>query len=201
MLEAYSNFLRNSVQRLLPCITKNIDIPKDLVRAAVIRTSQPLAYYNKGFFVWENNLLRVTCAMIRYQYEKKKGDGKMGTFLEDNVDNRSVLFGRLLAVCDYMELLAIFDRDQKGKFKEQGQTIAKCFWNAYSMRGASTLKSLRENLVPYMKKLTGYEIRYFENCMEELMVMLADNGYENRALSELYLPGYYLEKKTDGGLF
>ena len=27
------------------------------------------------------------------------------------------------------------------------------------------------------------------------MVMLADNGYDNRALSELYLPGYYLEKK------
>ncbi len=195
MLEADSKLLRNTVQRLLPCITKNIDIPKDLVRAAVIRTSQPLAYYNKGFFVWENNLLRVTCAMIRYQYEKKKGDGKMGTFLEDNVDNRSVLFGRLLAVCDYMEQRAMFERDEKGKIKEQRQTNAKRYWNAYSMRPAATLKTLRENLVPYMKKLTGYEIRYFENCMEELMVMLADNGYDNRALSELYLPGYYLEKK------
>jgi hypothetical protein len=31
--------------------------------------------------------------------------------------------------------------------------------------------------------------------MEELMVLLADNGYDNRALSELYLPGYYLERK------
>ena len=89
----------------------------------------------------------------------------------------------------------MLERVEKGKIKEQRQTNAKRYWNAYSMRPAATLKTLRENLVPYMKKLTGYEIRYFENCMEELMVMLADNGYDNRALSELYLPGYYLEKK------
>ena len=133
--------------------------------------------------------------MIRYQYEKKKGDGKMGTFLEDNVDNRSVLFGRLLAVCDYMEQRAMFERDEKGKIKEQRQTNAKRYWNAYSMRPAATLKTLRENLVPYMKKLNGYETGYFESRMEELMVLLADNGYDNRALSELYLPGYYLERK------
>ena len=44
-------------------------------------------------FVWYNDVLCVACAMIRFNYENEKGDRRMDKFLEDNVNERNVLFG------------------------------------------------------------------------------------------------------------
>jgi len=191
-IESDDNVLRLTIKRLLPCITKQAELPKDLIRAAVVNTSRPLAYYNtsNGFFLWKNQMLSVTCAMIRYQYEKRKGDGKMNSFLEDNASDRNVLFGRLLAIYDYMEEQAMPDREEKGH-----QTNAKRYWNSFSMRPATTLKTLQSNLVPYRRKLNSYQEYRFDQWIEQIMVQLAENGYDNRALSENYLPGYYLQMK------
>ena len=191
-IESDDNVLRLTIKRLLPCITKQAELPKDLIRAAVVNTSRPLAYYNtsNGFFLWKNQMLSVTCAMIRYQYEKRKGDGKMNSFLEDNASDRNVLFGRLLAIYDYMEERAMPDREEKGH-----QTNAKRYWNSFSMRPATTLKTLQSNLVPYRRKLNSYQEYCFDQWIEQIMVQLAENGYDNRALSENYLPGYYLQMK------
>ena len=213
-IESDDNVLRLTIKRLLTCITKQAELPKDLIRAAVVNTSRPLAYYNtsNGFFLWENQMLSVTCAMIRYEYEKRKGDGKMNSFLEDNASDRNVLFGRLLAIYDYMEEQAMSDRREKVKrtprdtyaSKEQAmsdreekghQTNAKRYWNSFSMRPATTLKTLQSNLVPYRRKLNSYQEHCFDQWIEQIMVQLAENGYDNRALSENYLPGYYLQMK------
>ncbi len=79
----------------------------------------------------------------------------MDRFLEDNVEDRSVLFGRLLAVYDYMEQQAMFRQD------ESRTTNVKRYWNA------------------------------FEQWTEEIMSHLSVNGFDNKPLSEMYLPGYY----------
>ena len=99
-LDADSKLLRATVKRLLPCITKKgSKIPRDIIKAAARRASMPETMSD---FVWRNDVLSVVCAMIRYAYEVTGGK-TMNNFLEDNKDDRSVLFGRLLAVCDYME--------------------------------------------------------------------------------------------------
>lgn len=184
-LEADSKLLRATVKRLLPCITrKGLDIPRDLIKAAARRASMP---ETMDSFVWYNEVLRVACAMIRYNYEK---EGKtMDEFLKDNQNERNVLFGRLLAVFDYMEQRAMYEPGEK----EQRTTNAKRYWNAYSSRPAKTAKTIRQNLVAYEKKLNGYELGRFEGWMEEIMGHLAGCGYDNTPLSELYLPGYYLQ--------
>lgn len=38
----------------------------------------------------------------------------MNSFLEDNASDRNVLFGRLLAIYDYMEEQAMSDREERG---------------------------------------------------------------------------------------
>ena len=106
----------------------------------------------------------------------------MDKFLEDNVNDRSVLFGRLLAVYDYMEQCAMFGYDENGKIKEGRTTNAKRYWNAYSNRPAKTFQTIKQNM---MKK--------FEGWTEEIMIQLAGNGFDNKPLSERYLPGYYLQ--------
>lgn len=142
-------------------------------------------------FVWYNDVLCVVCAMIRFNYEK--GDRTMDKFLEDNVDDRNVLFGRLLAVYDLMEQRAMFERDENGKVKEGRTTNAKRYWNAFSSRPAKTFKTIKQNMIPYEKKLTGFELKKFEEWTEEIMVRLAGAGFDNKPLSEMYLPAYYMQ--------
>lgn len=186
-LDADEKLLRATVNRLLPCITqRGIRIPTDIIRAAARRASMPQTMND---FVWYNDVLCVVCAMIRFNYEQ--GGKRMEKFLSDNVNDRSVLFGRLLAVYDYMEQRAMFEYDDNGKVKDRRTTNAKRYWNAYSSRPARTSKTIRQNLIAYERKLKEYEQRKFEEWTSEIMTHLAGNGFDNTALSEMYLPGYY----------
>lgn len=186
-LEADGKLLRTSVKRLLPCITqKGVEIPKDLIKAAAVRASMP---QTMDGYVWYNDVLCVVCAMIRFNYEK--GELTMDNFLNDNIGDRNVLFGRLLAVCDYMEQRAMFEYDESGRRKETRITNAKRYWNAYSSRPAKTFKTIKQNLIAYERRLNDFEIMKFENWTSEIMEHFTKDGFDNRALSEMYLPAYY----------
>ncbi len=186
-LEADPKLLRATVKRLLPCITqRSAKIPEDIIRAAAGHVSMPQTISDS---VWYNDVLCVTCAMIRFNYEK--GVKKMDNFLKENINDRNVLFGRLLAVYDFMEQCAMFERDENGKVKEQRMTNAKRYWNAYSRRPARTAKTIEENLNAYEKKLNGYQRKKFEEWIEEIMGHMTIKEYDNRALSEMYIPAYY----------
>ncbi len=186
-LEADGKLLRTSVKRLLPCITqKGVEIPKDLIKAAAMRASMPQTMND---YVWYNDVLCVVCAMIRFNYEK--GELTMDNFLNDNIDDRNVLFGRLLAVCDYMEQRAMFEYDENGRKKETRITNAKRYWNAYSSRPAKTFRTIKQNLIAYERRLNDFEIMKFENWTGEIMEHFTKDGFDNRALSEMYLPAYY----------
>ncbi|WWR15927.1 type I-C CRISPR-associated protein Cas8c/Csd1 [Lachnospiraceae bacterium JLR.KK008] len=186
-LEADSKLIRATVKRLLPCITrKGRKIPADLIKAAVRRASMPETMSD---FIWYNDSLCVTCAMIRYNYEKEYGT--MDNFLKEHLDDRNVLFGRLLAVYDYMEQRAMYERDESGKVRDRRTTNAKRYWNAYSSRPAKTSQTIKENLNAYERKLTNYEWKKFEEWTLEIMTHMSGDMYSNMALSEWYLPGYY----------
>lgn len=115
----------------------------------------------------------------------------MDNFLNDNVGDRNVLFGRLLAVYDYMEQRAMFEYDENGKVKERRTTNAKRYWNAYSSRPARTLKTIKENLVAYERKLNDYQLMKFEQWAGEIMAHLDESKFNNKPLTEMYLPAYY----------
>lgn len=188
-LEAEGKLIWATVKRILPCITqKGVRIPPDIIRAAARRASMP---QTMSEFVWYNDVLCVVCAMIQYNYHEEEGKS-MDDFLKDNLDDRNVLFGRLLAVCDYMEQRAMFEYDENGKVKERRITNAKRYWNAYSSRPAKTFQTIRQNLNAYEKKLNIYEHMKFEEWIGEVMTQLG-KGFNNNVLSELYLPGYYLQ--------
>ena len=188
-LEADGKLIRATIKRLLPCITgKEVDIPSNIIRAAAQRASMPPTTKEKEY-VWYNDVLCVVCAMIRFNYER--GNRTMENFLSDNVNDRNVLFGRLLAVYDYMEQRAMFERDETGKVKDRRMTNAKRYWNAYSSRPAKTFMTIKQNLVAYEKKLKDYELSRFEEWTGEIMAHMDESSFNNAALTEMYLPGYY----------
>ena len=186
-LEADGKLIRSTVKRLLPCIThKGVKIPIDLIRAAAERASMPQTMKD---FVWYNEVLCVVCAMIRFNYEME--GMKMDNFLDDNMDDRNVLFGRLLAVYDYMEQRAMFEYGEDGKVKEMRATNAKRYWNAYSSRPAKTAKTIKQNLIVYEKRLSDFERMKFEEWEREIMTHFSQSTFDNKGLSEWYLPAYY----------
>ena len=187
-LEADSKLIRNTVKRLLPCITqKGVRIPPDIIRAASQRASMPQTMSD---FVWYNDVLCVVCAMIRFRYEERGMN--MEHFLEENLNDRNVLFGRLLAVYDYMEQRAMFEYDENGKVKERRATNARRYWNAYSRRPGKTAQTIKENLVAYERRLKDYELMKFEEWTGEIMTHFSGKEFsDNTVLSEMYLPGYY----------
>ena len=64
----------------------------------------------------------------------------------------------------------------------------------FSSRPFKTYKTISENLRSYERKLNGIENKLFADWTSELMEYLAQiNGFDSNALSEMYLPGYYLQ--------
>ncbi|MDE6983881.1 MAG: hypothetical protein K2O99_05005 [Lachnospiraceae bacterium] len=52
---------------------------------------------------------------------------------------------------------------------------------------------MRQNLIPYERKLSDYEQKKFEEWIGEIVIHLPEDKYTNTALSEWYLPGYYMQ--------
>ena len=46
-------------------------------------------------------------------------------------------------------------------------------------------------MIAYEKRLNDFELSKFEEWTGEIMAYLSEKGFDNTALSEMYLPGYY----------
>lgn len=189
-LDCDTDLKKNTVQRILPCIVGlSPKIPLDIVRAAVNRASNPQAYSS---FVWENQVLAVACAMLKFNKYKseKKGDEDM-----DQEQKRAILYGRLLAILDEIERKAMYTADKSGS--DNRLSNAKKLWNVYTRRPKTTFDRLYKIMMrAYMGRLAGGTRFRIENEIGELMNQLNEiEGFTNKPLKEEYLLGYYQQKE------
>lgn len=108
---------------------------------------------------------------------------------KENTD-RDYLFGRLLAVTNYLEDYVNYLTENTGR-----ETNAFRYWSVFAQRPAATYKLIRENLNSYIIKLRkerNFKYHYCLSLLEEIFDKLEDNGYfNNHSLKENYLLGYY----------
>ncbi|RCX20103.1 CRISPR-associated Csd1 family protein [Anaerobacterium chartisolvens] len=167
-----------TVERLLPCIIDRAAIPSDIVRCAAARGSNPVAMEP-----WEyKKTLSIACALIRKYYNDKEGE-KWSMSIEQTND-RSYLFGRLLACAHALEAYALFVAGEKGR-----QTNAERYHCQFSKRPSKTWVIINERLDPYIKRLGSRANRY-QNAIIEITDKITFNNFTNDALSEVYLLGY-----------
>lgn len=178
-LKANDKLIRSTVERLLPCIIDGRKIPYDILNAAVLNSSRPMAMsgYN-----WQR-VLTNTCALIKYRYYKDNKE-ELDMALNTESKDRSYLFGRLLAVADMIEFLT-FEPNEKR------ETNAKRYMNVFSKRPARTWEIIYKNILPYMNKLKPWQKKKYDDMIKEIGSMLDLEVFNNNALSELYLLGYY----------
>lgn len=187
---ASDKVVKGLLERMLPCIVDGRPIPIDIVRSAISRASNPV-----GMEPWEwEKTLSITCALVNKTKEKEG----FQVSLNKQLDDRSYLFGRMLAIADVLERRAL------GK-EEKRATNAVRYMNAFAQRPGRTWSIIQSNLQPYQARM-GTDARYYNSLLDEVGAMLKPEEFTDSPLSGLYLLGFYSQrhdlytsKKDKGG--
>jgi CRISPR-associated protein Csd1 len=182
---ASDKVVKGLLERMLPCIVDGRPIPIDIVRSAIIRASNPV-----GMELWEwEKTLSIACALIN-KSNKERG---FNVSLDKQLDDRSYLFGRLLAIADVMENSEL-ERERKLSGRDNKRaTNAIRYMNAFSQRPERTWKIIQASIQPYFEKMGGRAQRY-QQLFGEVSSMMKPEHYKNIPLSGLYLLGFYSQR-------
>ena len=183
--KADKKIIQQTVERLVPCITEGKYLPRDLMLSAVHRATAGI-----GLEPWEyQKTCGIACALIcGYYHRNKKEDFVMtdGKYVDETIDDRSYLFGRILACAEQIE------RRVQSQTGETRPTNAERLRLVFVQRPAKTTALLQQKLTPYLNRMRANGVsrdkRY--STLQELAGRLGAENYTNKPLNELYLLGY-----------
>ncbi|AIQ11717.1 type I-C CRISPR-associated protein Cas8c/Csd1 [Paenibacillus durus] len=179
--QASDKVVKVLLERMLPCIVDKRSVPLDIVRSAVNRASNPV-----GMEPWEwEKTLSIACALVKKTYEK---EGFTVSLNAENED-RSYLFGRLLAIADVLERRAL------GK-EEKRATNAVRYMNVFAQHPGRTWEIIQSNIQPYQAKMGTKDviINYCNRMLDEVGSRLKLEDYNDDRLSGRYLLGFYSQR-------
>ncbi|WP_203362557.1 type I-C CRISPR-associated protein Cas8c/Csd1 [Bacillus sp. REN10] len=173
--KANEKVVKGLMERMLPCIIDERNIPLDIVKSAFYRASNPVSMDK---WEWEKTL-SITCALIN----KKEG---YNLALDIEKNDRDYLFGRLLAVADVLERRALGSDETRA-------SNAIRYMNSFSKHPARTWKTIQDSLQPYQAKL-GTKGLYLSKLIDEIASKMDYEDFNNRPLSGKYLLGFYSQR-------
>ena len=184
---------KNTVERLLPCIAGKRPVPFDLVTCCVSR-----ACNRAGLDNWEWEMtLGVACAMYkgycaRHPLEKQRRKHKMG--LDETNTSRDYLYGRLLAVAERIESMALFLAG------ENRPTNAERLMQRFADLPYATWPQLYKAIRPYRQRLQqsrGGFIRNMDKLMDEITNAFNPEEFmKPDRLSGEFLLGYHCQRQA-----
>ncbi len=195
--EGYAKIQKQARIRMLSHVVCKEPMNYAWVRAAVNRVSNPFSYDRNGSWdklTWEE-AISVACAIAKSYYEHK-GEA---IFLELDVkcNDRSYLFGRLLAIADRLENHARYLQTGKDD-TDKRPTNAVRYMSAFVSKPSRTWKLIYGQLKPYIERLNGAE--GYQKQIDEIMSMFTDmdkySSDSEEALNAKYLMGYSLQRRA-----
>lgn len=176
--QANDKVVKGLIERMLPCIIDGRKIPFDIVRSAIHRASNPV-----GMEEWEwEKTLSIACALVNKTYEKEGFDVSLDT----NCQDRSYLFGRMLAIADRLERKAL------GR-EEKRATNAIRYMNAFAQRPMRTWTIIQAAIQPYQARM-GTDANFYNRLLDEVGSQLQPEHFTDKPLSGLYLLGFYSQR-------
>ena len=183
--KADKKIIQQTVERLVPCITEGKYLPRDLMLSAVHRATAGIGLEPREY----QKTCGIACALIcGYYHRNKKEDFVMtdGKYVDETIDDRSYLFGRILACAEQIE------RRVQSQTGETRPTNAERLRLVFVQRPAKTTALLQQKLTPYLNRMRANGVsrdkRY--STLQELVGRLGAEKYTNKPLDELYLLGY-----------
>lgn len=178
---ASDKVIKGLMERILPCIVDMRSLPRDIVRSAFHRASNPVSMER---WEWEKTL-SITCALIRKMLLDKREEWNVA--LDTESRDRSYLFGRLLAVADVLE------RGALGR-EETRATNAIRYMNSFAKSPGRTWKTIQASLQPYQARL-GTKANYLSRLIDEIGDQFHVDDFNNVPLTEKYLLGFYSQRR------
>lgn len=207
---AYGNVLKSNdtlkkslMERILPCIVDGCPFPRDVMLAAVHRTcnrnikrlSQQYSNSKSENAEWEKHL-GVACALFKGFYMRHPDKTKRREYamaLEEEKNSRDYLYGRLLAIAEYIEEIAL------NVGGESRPTTAARMMQRFADYPYTSWRNIELGLQPYIQRLQGTRSGFLANRKKELDAVLCafdSNDYtSNKPLSGEFLLGYHCQKQ------
>ncbi|HJV46295.1 MAG TPA: type I-C CRISPR-associated protein Cas8c/Csd1 [Bacillota bacterium] len=181
--KADAKVVKACVERLLPCIVDGQKIPFDIVRSAVQRASRPTTMEE---WEWEKTL-NVACSIVNKQLiDQKEG---YSVSLDTETNDRSYLFGRLLAVADALEKRALRAANEKRP------TNAARYMQVFPQQPEKTWKVIQESLLPYQNRL-GQKASDLNRIIDDIMEKFDYLSFNNAPLSGKYLLAFSCQRNA-----
>jgi CRISPR-associated protein Csd1 len=176
---------KSTVSRILPCIVDGIPIPRDLEKSIFNRTVNRVSL---DYWEW-GKILGIYCGL----YRGLNKEMKYGMALEGERRTRDYLYGRLLAVAERTEQIALLTAE------ESRETNAAKLMHRFAERPYSTWKHIELSLIPYKARLSGSKGAFLEKMnglFDEIHDMFdADEYTDDTKLSGEFLLGYHCQRK------
>ena len=182
------------VSQVLPCIVEGEArrFSWQLVDLCIKRACNPLALKNWDG-EWEQ-ALSVACALYR-GYHLRQSDDKKRSYtvaLQTDYNSRDYLYGRLLAVAEDIESLALYIAGEKRN------TTAQRYMQQFANRPFTTWRNIELALKPYENRLKSNRAGYLSNMqdlLDQIMSRFDVEDFSNdTALSGEFLLGYHSQK-------
>ncbi|MDQ0496635.1 type I-C CRISPR-associated protein Cas8c/Csd1 [Paenibacillus brasilensis] len=178
--KANDKLVKGLMERMLPCIVDGRPVPQDIVRSATHRASNPVAMDK---WEWEKTL-SITCALINTQ------EG-YNVSLDEEIRDRSYLFGRLLAIADVLERNAL-ERSGQDRDKKRS-TNAIRYMSVFSQHPERTWRTIQNALQPHQAKF-GKQLNYYSIMIDEVASKIPFDEFNNEPLTGKYLLGFYSQR-------
>jgi len=186
--------LESSLPRLITCRTEGMPIPKDIVYNILEKADRLMLYPTAGGGASQRERLLFTLCSVLRKYKKDYDREEYGMALEENKNDRSYQFGRLLAVFEKYEY-DTFDEDEKKK----RQTNALRLQSTFSKRPVYGMRVIKEQLQKgYAHKHSAGARVYYDKLVGEIMDKLSayPDSELNKPLEGTYILGYYMQKNA-----
>jgi len=195
ILKSNDTLKKSLLARILPCIVDGRPFPRDVILAAVRRVSNRSAYKKDKQWLWEEHL-GVACALFKGFYLRHSDQTKRRKYtmaLEEDRKSRDYLYGRLLAIAERIEEVAL------NVGGESRPTTAARLMQRFADRPFSTWRNIELGLQPYMQRLQGTRAGFLTNRKKDLDAVFAafspDDFTSEKQLSGEFLLGYHCQKQ------
>jgi len=183
------------IERLIPCIIDGQSFPLDLLNNCVRKATNRVSYASDAQWLWEKNL-GIACALYKGYYHRHSNLTQQRDYamaLEENYHARDYLFGRLLAIAERIEEVAL---NISG---ENRSTTAARLMQRFADRPFETWRTIELALQPYMQRLRISRAGFLTNQLKEMDIILAlfkhDDFNRKEALSGEFLLGYHCQRQ------
>ena len=171
-----------TVERLLPCIVDGAPLPRDIMECCVRRACNRVALE-----AWEwPEVLGVACAMYKGYYARHLQKEEYDMALDKDRTSRDYLYGRLLAVAEYIERAAL---ELAG---EKRPTNAERLMQRFADHPYATWRQLALQLSPYSQRLQSSARAGLLGRAQKVLREISDKFLPDAFTSPAKLSGEFL---------